>query len=107
MQGGRVTYSAPMTFMGVMELVERPDPATPLEGNRKVESNRAKEFADYLERDNWVSPGITVRVLPGEVSFQPQWGNGALQWGSLEVPKRVLTRILDGQHRTLGAYIRA
>lgn len=106
-QGERVTYGTALPLGGVMELIERPDPEKPLPGNRRVEPARARAFAEYLGLKNWVSPGLTVRILPEEVRFTRRWGADGLQWGELEIPKRIMTRILDGQHRTLGTYVRA
>lgn len=105
-QGGRVTYNAPLSLVSVTELAERPDSAKPLPGNRVVVESRAKGFGDYLGLPGWVSPGLTLRVLPGEVDFKSHWGIDTLQWGELAISRSVNTSILDGQHRTLGIYMR-
>jgi hypothetical protein len=106
MQGGRVTYNAPLSLVSLTELVERPDPDKPLPGNRVVVQSRAKAFADYLGVSSWVSPGLTLRVLPGEVAFEDHWSTDTLQWGELSISRSVTTTILDGQHRSLGMFIR-
>src|SRR5438477_768105 len=94
-QGGRVTYNAPLSLVSLTELVERPDPAKPLSGNRLVVPSRAKAFSDYLGVRGWVSPGLTLRVLPDEASFTSHWGTDTLQWGELSIPRSVTTTILD------------
>ena len=106
MQGGRVTYNAPLSLVSLTELVERPDPNKPLLGNRLVVPSRAKAFSDYLGVPGWVSPGLTLRVLPGEVSFEGHWGIDSLKWGELAISRSVTTTILDGQHRSLGMFLR-
>jgi hypothetical protein len=99
-----------VTLAQLTQLIpKRPDPSKPIEGNRRVDPKRAKKFGDYvLERDNWVSPAIIVRIPSGEVSFETahEFADGTA-WGILTVPLHVLTEILllDGQHRTLGTFI--
>lgn len=105
-QGGRITYSVPLSLAMVRELVERPDPQRPLPGNRIVSEPRAKAFSEYLGDNNFVCPPLGVRVHPDEVTFTQHWGADGIAWGEISIPRNVLTRILDGQHRTLGIYIR-
>lgn len=109
-QGKREMYHLTVTLAQLTQLVpKRPDPEKPIEGNRRVDPKRARKFGDYvLERDDWVSPAIIVRVPSGEVTFTPahEFADGTA-WGVLEIPLHVLSEILllDGQHRTLGTFI--
>jgi DGQHR domain-containing protein len=109
-QGRRSMYHLTVTLAQLTQLIpKRPDPEKPIEGNRRVDPKRAKKFGDYvLERDNWVSPAIIVRMPSGEVHFEPahEFPDGTA-WGILTVPLHVLTEILllDGQHRTLGTFL--
>lgn len=109
-QGKREMYHLTVTLAQLTQLVpKRPDPDKPIEGNRRVDPKRARKFGDYvLERDDWVSPAIIVRVPSGEVNFAPahEFPDGTA-WGVLKIPLHVLTEILllDGQHRTLGTFI--
>ena len=90
-------------------LVTRPDPNRPLEGNRKVDANRAKKFGEYLlKNDDWVSPAVIVRVPAQELSFvDKKKFDDNTSWGVLSIPLDTLTELtlLDGQHRTLGNFL--
>lgn len=107
-QGRRVMYHITTALAQLPQIiVKRPDPDYPIEGNRRVDANRARRFGDYLiEQSDWVSPAIIVRA-PEDISFVPakEFEDGT-SWGELTIPLDVLTEILllDGQHRTLGAF---
>jgi hypothetical protein len=108
-QGGRTQYHVAVPVASLVQiLVNRPDPNRPLEGNRKVDGNRAKKFGEYLLKNaDWVSPAVIVRVPAHELKFtaRAKMADGT-QWGVLEIPLDILTEIvlLDGQHRTLGVF---
>jgi hypothetical protein len=108
-QGDREMYHLTVTLAQLTQLIpKRPDPDKPIEGNRRVDPKRAAKFGDYvLERPNWVSPAIIVRIPSGEVDFNiaHPFDDGTA-WGILKIPLHVLTEILllDGQHRTLGTF---
>jgi DGQHR domain-containing protein len=109
-QGGRTMFHVTLTLAQLTQLIpKRPDPSQPMEGNRRVDPGRAGKFAQYvLAKDDWVSPAIIVRAPSGEVDFDVihPFDDGTA-WGILKIPLHVLTEILllDGQHRTLGAFI--
>jgi hypothetical protein len=108
-QGGREMYHMVLTLAALPQLVARPDPARPVEGNRKVDAKHARDFGDYvLENKTWVAPSIIVRAPSGDVTFdeRAQFEDGSA-WGILSVPLHVLTEILilDGQHRSLGIFM--
>jgi DGQHR domain-containing protein len=109
-QGGRTMFHVTLTLAQLTQLIpKRPDPNQPMEGNRRVDPGRAGKFAEYvLAKDDWVSPAIIVRAPSGEVDFDVihPFDDGTA-WGILKIPLHVLTEILllDGQHRTLGAFI--
>jgi hypothetical protein len=109
-QGRREMYHLTVTLAQLTQLIpKRPDPDKPIEGNRRVDPGRARKFGNYvLERDNWVSPAIIVRIPSGEVEFTVahDFPDGTA-WGVLKLPIHVLTEILllDGQHRTLGTFL--
>jgi DGQHR domain-containing protein len=102
-------YHLTVTLAQLTQLIpKRPDPDKPIEGNRRVDPKRAAKFGDYvLERSNWVSPAIIVRIPSGEVDFAVAHPfDDGTAWGILKIPLHVLTEILllDGQHRTLGTF---
>jgi hypothetical protein len=108
-QGQRTQYHVAIPVWQVTQIItNKPDPARPLEGNRRVDPARAEKFATYiLEHEGWVSPAIIVRAPAGELGFKPsKHFDNATSWGVLEVPLNILSEIilLDGQHRTLGIF---
>lgn len=108
-QGGRVQYHVTVPVLQVARLVQKPDPNTPLDGNRKVDLTRARNFAKYLRKNReWVSPAIIVRAPAHELEFvtMQDFGNGT-NWGILRVPLELVQQLLllDGQHRSLGFVI--
>lgn len=109
-QGGREMFHITVAVAQLPQIVvKRPDPSHVIEGNRRVDANRAKKFGTYLAKsDDWVSPAIIVRAPSGEIDFDvlASFEDGTA-WGELTIPLHVLTEILllDGQHRTLGAFL--
>lgn len=108
-QGGREMYHMVVPLAALPQLVSRPDPSRPIEGNRKVNAKHAEDFGNYvLDNKTWVAPSIIVRAPSGDVTFEVKapFGDGAA-WGILSIPLHVLTEILilDGQHRSLGIFL--
>jgi DGQHR domain-containing protein len=110
-QGGREMFHVTVAVTQLPQIiVKRPDPDHPIEGNRKVDGSRAKRFGSYvIKNEDWVSPAIIVRAPSGEIEFEPvtkPFDDGTA-WGELTIPLHVLNGILllDGQHRTLGAFM--
>jgi hypothetical protein len=106
-QGGRrhLTIAVPIGSVG--SVVEAPNPDEPLPGNRRVDVNRAKKFAEYLRaRPRWVSPAVIGRVESEHVNEEVviDLGNG-IAIVRMRMPRWLLAKILDGQHRVLGAQI--
>ncbi len=109
-QGGRTQYHVAIPVAALTRLlVNRPDPNRPLEGNRKVDANRARKFGEYLlKNDDWVAPAVIVRVPAHELSFvAKKTFDDSTSWGVLSIPLDTLTELtlLDGQHRTLGIFL--
>lgn len=110
LQGGRQMFHITVALAQLPRIiVKRPDPDHPIEGNRRVDAGRAKKFAVYLiKNDDWVSPAVIVRAPSGEIDFDAaKTFEDGTAWGVLTIPLDVLTEILllDGQHRTLGAFL--
>jgi len=108
-QGYRTQYHVSMPVWQLTQLiVNRPDPARALPGNRRVDPLRAQKFAEYImKHEAWVSPAIIVRAPKSELKFTPAKSFADhTAWGVLEIPLDLLSEIvvLDGQHRTLGIF---
>lgn len=108
-QGGREMYHMVVPLAALPQLVSRPDPSRPIEGNRKVNAKHAADFGDYvLDNKTWVAPSIIVRAPSGDVTFEAKAPfDDGVAWGILSIPLHVLTEILilDGQHRSLGIFL--
>lgn len=109
-QGGRDMFHITVAVAQLPQIVvKRPDPDHVIEGNRKVDASRARKFGTYLLGNaDWVSPAIIVRAPVSELRFTPaQPFEDGTAWGVLTIPLDILTEILllDGQHRTLGAFM--
>ena len=110
-QGRRTQYSTVVSVLEVPTLVSRkPDPAKPLDGNRKVDGSRAKRFGEYVnDKRDWVAPAIFVGVPREHNSLvfdeKIAFGNGSA-FGILSIPSNETQHVLivDGQHRTLGLH---
>ncbi len=108
--GGLVTYSVVLPIVDALGILEIPDPGRPFPGNRRVNKKHAMEFGNYWEREpsNWIVPPIlidseaVIKAEPvGERSSGEDFYNLHLpmdNFGSL--------KILDGQHRVLGWYLK-
>ena len=108
-QGGRTVYSIDLSIPQVVTTIPRPDPAVPLEGNRRITPSRSKRFAEYVrQHDRYVCPPLLVRAPMGEFDFKDaNQVAGGTTFGVLAVPKlaRQAIRIIDGQHRVLGFHV--
>lgn len=108
-QGGRVIYTVDLSIPQLVSTVPKPDPAAPIEGNRRIDGVRARAFAHYVKtRPRWVCPPIILRAPSGEFLWTPKVLHGAgTQFGTLSVPRlsRTMLAILDGQHRCLGFHL--
>src|SRR5256885_1098598 len=67
-QGGRTHYSLQLPLAQVIRLLPKPNPEEPFEGNRAVNENHARGFAEYLlTKPDWVSPAVMVRISEGDI----------------------------------------
>jgi DGQHR domain len=106
-QGGRTVYSLDLSLIQLQALVAKPDPATPMPGNRAIRLNHALSFARYLrENEDWVSPALILRA-PGVFEFDLIAEVEGSQFGIASIPRLAASEIhiLDGQHRILGVYL--
>lgn len=106
--GDAYLFAAPLTFM--LDVLEIPDPNLPFPDNRRVNKKHALDFGNYWEahEDSWIVPPLLLdskrelRVRPVDIDG----ANSAHV--ELEIPYNVRgsIRILDGQHRILGWYLK-
>jgi hypothetical protein len=111
-QGGRTVYAIDFSVREIITFLPKPDPAKPLDTQRKIYPAHANGFAQYvLEDDEWVSPALLLRgpsifefSVPDLLKDLP---TGSTQFGQMGIPKDAKTeiKIVDGQHRTLGFHI--
>jgi len=108
MQGGRVHYLIVLPLHQVPVTLPVPDPSEPFEDNRQVKLQHAQDFANYIrDTRNWHAGSLTVRGLSSVLEFT-EFANQAgkpVKIGMLKVPRNMRNafRIIDGQHRILGA----
>jgi hypothetical protein len=107
-QGGRWVYNIDLSLSQLVSYIPAPDPDHPTDFNRKIRVAHAESFARYLRRNkNWVAPALLLRAPGNLFEFEPLRTIGGIEWGVLSVPRLARTdlKIVDGQHRTLGAHI--
>lgn len=93
-----------------LELLEIPDPAFPFPDNQRVNKKHAMEFGNYWEDHvhDWVVPPLLLDC-PETLTFkQVSTSKPGTELVELTLPKsdREVLRILDGQHRILGWYLK-
>ncbi|MGO2150881.1 MAG: DNA sulfur modification protein DndB [Microbacterium gubbeenense] len=108
-QGARTVFAFQLTPAEITSLVKRPNPEANNPGNRRIRLSHAQGFAKYfLERDNWVAPGIILRA-PSIFSFDEnsELSLPGAAFGFVSFPRRNQAdiHILDGQHRILGFFL--
>lgn len=108
-QGGRTVYTVDLSIPQLVATVPKPDPSSPIEGNRKIDAGRARQFAHYVKtRPRWVCPPIILRAPSGEFLWSAKVLHATgTQFGTLSIPRlsRNMLFILDGQHRCLGFHL--
>lgn len=106
-QGGRDVYAIRVPLLDLPTILPIPDPNDVDKDNRKVDRLHAKNFGEYLDRNQeWVAPALLARDSGGCV-FEQVDDLGAV--GYLTVPWAIggisSLRTIDGQHRVLGVSI--
>ncbi len=118
-RNGHPTFIAFVPFKLLFEIIERIEPDTALDSNRKVEAKRLPEIGQYFikEKDHWIFPPILVDTQ-ADLEFKPFTGQQfsssnvnsdsvipaySIEGGMLIVDngRKILT-IMDGQHRFMG-----
>lgn len=108
--GGLVIYSISLPIVDALKVLEIPDPGRPFPGNRRVNKKHAMEFGNYWEREpgNWMVPPILIdseETIRAEVVVASGL-DGSFFELELPVESFGILKILDGQHRILGWYLK-
>ena len=105
-RAGSYLYTVGVPLSRIADVLPIPDPDVPVEGNRRVSIQHAREFADYWQtNERWAVPPLladTARSLAAH--FTPIAESDDLVAGVLRLPSPGESglHILDGQHRVLG-----
>jgi hypothetical protein len=103
------TYLFSIPISSALELLEIPDPSHPFPDNRRVSKKHAMDFGNYWEIQelNWVVPPLLIDN-EANLKFErvPIKGNENLVTLQLPIGPSGGLRILDGQHRILGWYLK-
>jgi hypothetical protein len=101
-------FAIPITL--ALELLEIPDPARPFADNRRVSKKHAMDFGNYWEMhsEDWVVPPILLDTAEELKYSELKRDNDQISLVSLKLPAdhKHSLRILDGQHRILGWYLK-
>lgn len=99
----------PINF--VLDILEIPDPNKPFPENRRVSKKHALDFGNYWEKHEggWVVPPVLLdssKSLKCRLISKNQ-GSSELVEIEINASKHDEIRILDGQHRILGWYLKS
>ena len=108
--GNSNAYLFALPISIALELLEIPDPAHPFPDNRRVNKKHAMEFGNYWEdhEHDWIVPPLLLDC-PETLTFKEvSISKLGVELVELVLPKggREVLRILDGQHRILGWYLK-
>ena len=106
--GSEYLFAIPISL--ALELLEIPDPAHPFIDNRRVSKKHAMDFGNYWELHpmNWVVPPILLDTADQLDYSVLRHENEQISLVELIIPSnhKHSLRILDGQHRILGWYLK-
>ncbi len=107
---GSTEYLFAIPISLALELLEIPDPAKPFADNRRVNKKHAMDFGNYWEQHSteWVVPPILLDTSEALKYEEIKRDNDQISLVDLELPidHKNSLRILDGQHRILGWYLK-
>ncbi len=107
---GSTEYLFAIPISLALDLLEIPDPARPFIDNRRVSKKHAMDFGNYWESNatEWVVPPILLDTAE-ELSYSElKRDSDQISLVQLKLPAdhKHSLRILDGQHRILGWYLK-
>lgn len=107
---GSTEYLFAIPISLALELLEIPDPARPFADNRRVSKKHAMDFGNYWEMnsEDWVVPPILLDTTEELTYSELKRDNDQILLVKLDLPAdhKHSLRILDGQHRILGWYLK-
>ena len=107
---GSTEYLFAIPISLALELLEIPDPARPFADNRRVSKKHAMDFGNYWEMnsEDWVVPPILLDTAEELTYSELKRDNDQISLVKLDLPAdhKHSLRILDGQHRILGWYLK-
>ncbi len=107
---GSTEYLFAIPISLALELLEIPDPAKPFADNRRVSKKHAMDFGNYWEMhsEEWVVPPILLDTAEELTFTELKRDNEQMSLVYLNLPAdhKHSLRILDGQHRILGWYLK-
>ena len=107
---GNSTFLFSLPIGLALELLEIPDPAHPFPDNRRVSKKHAMDFGNYWEshESDWIVPPLLLDsslTLNFELLSKKSHGTELVELELVSGDRETL-RILDGQHRILGWYLK-
>lgn len=109
-RGGSATYLFAIPISLALKLLEIPDPSRPFPENRRVKREHAVDFGNYWEthEGGWVVPPLLLDCTDAIIarSTRPANAIGTLVEIDLPEDRHGSMRILDGQHRILGWFLK-
>ena len=107
---GSTEYLFAIPISLALDLLEIPDPARPFADNRRVSKKHAMDFGNYWEMHSteWVVPPILLDTAEELTFNEIKRDNDQISLVDLNLPAdhKHSLRILDGQHRILGWYLK-
>ena len=107
---GSTEYLFAIPISLALDLLEIPDPARPFADNRRVSKKHAMDFGNYWEMHSteWVVPPILLDTAEELTFTEIKRDKDQISLVDLLLPTdhKHSLRILDGQHRILGWYLK-
>ena len=107
--GSRESLLLSLSINDALNIVEIPDPNLPFPGNRRVSRKHAMEFGNYWESafDSWIVPPLLLDCESGITRLDiPLSVTNTICNIKLDDLRNASLKILDGQHRILGWYLK-
>jgi hypothetical protein len=106
--GENISHITSLSIDTLLDILEIPDPNQPFEDNRRVKIKHAREFGDYWENQTtgWISPPIMLDSEEKLKTTKIEGVSDIVCCIEIPVANNFKLKILDGQHRILGWYLK-